>query len=411
MAAMTTDLTAFKAALAKGSGRAMILMREAKATSFTTALLEACWISPAYDRQCEADRAPYVARLVEASGEVADLFERILAGVEGWGESEEDILFPLRVLSHLVTADRALERSRLLAVLDGLDDEDRIYAAEPLIQLNGYPAFRDALTLIAPQWEDEAWRVEDWLTVLRRREGPGIDAVLEAGARTDALLAQALAGREPEPSRPRAEAEPFDRLRTGLREGIIRWGLLGPRPEAERRLLAEDLAGVEEAQRALPYLRFFARQPLPGDPKPLLRWRNDPDAKVRQFAWTALEKVDHWAVRALALEGLRALEPRSLGLLRANYRPGDYAAVAAVLDVEMTAHEAHGVGLDVLDFRDRLTADERQHALLKIYAKTPCSFCRADVVRALSEAGPLPDWLAEECRFDADPDTVALVSA
>lgn len=411
MAPMNKDLTAFKAALAKGSGRAMTLMIGAKTAGFVTALLEACWINPAFDRQCEADRAPWVASLVQASGEVEDLFGRILAGVEGWGDSEEDVQFPLRVLSHLAARHPELDRTGLLAALNAQDEEDRILLADQFIQLNGYPAFRQALAQIGPQWDEDGWMVEDWLKVLREREGPAIEAVLRADALTDDFVARALAGSDESPSGPPREPEPFESLREGLRSGQYRWGPLGrPRAEAERRLLAEDLAAADDAKGALPYLRFFARQPLPGDPKVLLRWRNDGDEKVRHFARVAMEKVDHWAVRAVALEALAALEPWAVGLLRANYRPGDYALVEPVIDSQMTDHQAHGLVMDLLHIRDRLGPDERREALVKLYDKTPCSFCRRDVVSALSKAGQLPRWMAEECRYDADPETAALVS-
>jgi hypothetical protein len=412
MAAMTSDLAAFKAALAKGSGRAMILLREAKGAGFTAALLEACWINPAYDPQCEADRAPWLARLVEASGELEDMFDRILAGVEGWGDCDEEIHFPLRVLCHLAAAHPALDRSRLMAVLDAQDEDDRLLLADQFIQLNGYPAFREALSRIGPEWDEDGWMAEDWLKVLREREGPEIEAVLAADAATDALVAKALAGRPEMPPSPPRALEPIESLRETLRVGNSRWGPLSrPRPEAELRLLAQDLAECDEGGRALPYLRFFARQPWPGDPKTLLRWRSDGDQRVRFFARRALEQVDHWAVRALALKALAALEPWSVGLLKSNYRPGDYPLIAAVIESDMTPFQAHDLIMDVLDIRGQLTPDERRDALLKAYDKTPCSFCREDVVAALRNDGDLPRWMAEECRYDADPETAALAGS
>ena len=67
--------------------------------------------------------------------------------------------------------------------------------------------------------------------------------------------------------------------------------------------------------------------------------------------------------------------------------------------------------MDVLALSGDLSIGECRAALLALYELTPCSLCRGGLVKRLAEAGELPGWMAEECRFDADPDTVALVTA
>ncbi len=410
---MTSDLTVFRAALEKGSGRAMTLLR-GDDESHVAALFDACAVNLAHDPQCEEPRAPYLARLIAASGQLEKVYLNLLEVVEAWGDEEETGLWhPLSVLTALAAAHEDLDRTRLTAVIRGQEDEDdRLDLADLLIRLEGFPALIEALGLLAPQFDEDGWMADSWLTDLRLREGEAIEPVLEAARKTNPVLDRALVGRsEDARSRP-IEPEPFESLREALRaKQQTRWGpRVTPRSEAERLLLAEDLASLDEAWRALPYLRFFARQPLPGDPRALLRWRNDNDPKVRHFSRMAMEQVDHWAVRAVAVEGLRALQPWSVGLLKSNYRPGDYALVVPVIDSEITPHEAHSLVMDVLAVREKLAPDERHDALVKAYDKTPCSYCRRDVVRSLHEAGQLPRWMAEECRYDADPETVALVS-
>jgi hypothetical protein len=44
-------------------------------------------------------------------------------------------------------------------------------------------------------------------------------------------------------------------------------------------------------------------------------------------------------------------------------------------------------------------------SLLTIYEQTPCSFCRYYAVDMLKGAKQVPNWMREECRWDADPRT------
>jgi hypothetical protein len=47
--------------------------------------------------------------------------------------------------------------------------------------------------------------------------------------------------------------------------------------------------------------------------------------------------------------------------------------------------------------------------LLHIYENNPCTNCRTKTVEQLAAIDRLPDWMREECRYDASEDTRNLV--
>jgi hypothetical protein len=53
--------------------------------------------------------------------------------------------------------------------------------------------------------------------------------------------------------------------------------------------------------------------------------------------------------------------------------------------------------------------EESRAVLLRLYEDVPCSYCRGTAVSNLVASGGLPDWMAEECRYDAEPETVEYV--
>ncbi|MDR3475977.1 MAG: hypothetical protein P4M09_30400 [Devosia sp.] len=118
-------------------------------------------------------------------------------------------------------------------------------------------------------------------------------------------------------------------------------------------------------------------------------------------------------VRKLALERLENGDPSGARLLLSNYEPGDLATIDPLLNKELDDDRAHELGLGVLDLigENDIPSDESQAALVLLYKLTPCSMCRGDVVSKLVKAGQAPSLIAEECRFDAEPDTIRLFSA
>jgi hypothetical protein len=210
------------------------------------------------------------------------------------------------------------------------------------------------------------------------------------------------------------EAYDFSDIRATLRRGKrLSGSWLWKLTEEHWALIAEDLVAQIDDAHLLPYLRLFARRPFPDDPQRLVRWADSHDRRVSWAAIRALGRVKAPVVRSMALQRLEAGDESGVRLLLSNYAPGDLARIEPLLRAPSGEDQAHDLGLAVLGLisENDISAEESREPLLLLYACTPCSMCRGDAVSRLAKADQVPVWMAEECRFDADPDTVKLFNA
>ncbi|MGA2951192.1 MAG: hypothetical protein ABSD80_03045, partial [Caulobacteraceae bacterium] len=99
---MNADPKEFSAALARGSGRAMILLRQARGDgSFKDALVRACICNQAYDPQCEEERSAYLARLIAATGHRDLCFAELAPSLSAAADDDTDIPQVFAVLARL----------------------------------------------------------------------------------------------------------------------------------------------------------------------------------------------------------------------------------------------------------------------------------------------------------------------
>ena len=118
-------------------------------------------------------------------------------------------------------------------------------------------------------------------------------------------------------------------------------------------------------------------------------------------------------MRKLALERLRGKDSTGLRLLLSNYEPGDLDAIGSWLSEALDDDEANDLGFGILNIvgENDVPLAEKRAVLISVYERTPCSVCRGDAVSKLQSAGDVPLSIAQECRFDAHPDTARLFSA
>jgi HEAT repeat protein len=203
----------------------------------------------------------------------------------------------------------------------------------------------------------------------------------------------------------------FSEIRSALLDGKRPPGAwLQKLSDEEWLALASDLERQTDDAGALRYLRLFAARRFPGDPEQLLPWLNSSDSRTAWAAVRALGQIRDPRVRKLALERLREGDSTGLRLLKTNYEPGDLETITPLLSGAEDDDKAHDLGLGILDLigENEVPLDEKRGALLLLYERTPCSMCRADAVTKLVSTGQAPSFIADECRFDADPDTAKL---
>ena len=130
-------------------------------------------------------------------------------------------------------------------------------------------------------------------------------------------------------------------------------------------------------------------------------WR----AEIR--AITALEIVRHREVRQLfdRLRSAPQWSDRAIGLLRSNYQDGDDKLISEMLEDETDPDRLHIMCIDAVDvYRDNPVSDG-MGPLLLVYEKGPCSTCRRTCIETIQAVGIVPEWMIEECLYDAYSET------
>jgi hypothetical protein len=93
-----------------------------------------------------------------------------------------------------------------------------------------------------------------------------------------------------------------------------------------------------------------------------------------------------------------------VGLLVNNFESEDWALIESLFDGSLDEHDYHSLGFSIRDVFKKHPSLDAVPALIRMFDANPCSRCREDVVESLVSLNALPDWMAEECRYDANLD-------
>lgn len=418
---MSPSAQAFRAALGKGSGRAMILLRQAPDDPALHAeLLRACGSNLHYDGQSESSRAPYLHRLIQATGRQRGFWQELWRWLAETRAPDDgtDVAQAFHVLCLLAAEDASLDRALLHEFIGRASyDTTGVGAMMAFIRLEGLPALllyvrRFADDIAQP---DEAWSFRCLVEALSEREGAEAAASALAAARAacpelDRLMALDLEPVQEEPTRSMGYAAAREALAAGGRRFPWAWARHASPEELAQ--AARDLLAEHDARRLGAYLALFRRRPFPGPITGLIPLVRHEDRLVARDAAEILGRAGGRDLRALALELLDGERPwNGIRMLRGSLEAGDLQRIARRLDhAALGADGWHEAGLAVLDLLDEQESppEAGRALLLRLYEEEPCSFCRGSVVGRLAALGGLPGWMAEECRHDAEPETVSL---
>jgi hypothetical protein len=92
-----------------------------------------------------------------------------------------------------------------------------------------------------------------------------------------------------------------------------------------------------------------------------------------------------------------------------NYQEGDFRRIEQSLKITGDTDELHDVGMAVRHLLAVNCPPDAGKSLEFLYENGPCSLCRGEFVEKLIALESIPDWMREECLYDADPDTRKLV--
>ena len=418
---MTRDV--FRGWLEKGLGRAVLFLKENDDLPYRDLIVHACTHNMAFDRQLESRSAAYEFDLICATKDLVYYRDRLLASLLAPLEEEDrDQIFQIAGL--LAKSGDEGARLAMLAAFSQAGNEE-IDGAEAIIRMDGFAGFQ-FIAQHRPETdvEDDAWLVGWWVEILEERYGEaGAWRELEHMETENSVIAAWLeivrkdrADSLVKRNAPRSKRppEPYAEMKRRLTESprtysvSISWYKNATEPDREQ--AAQDLLAQTDSDLLVGYLRLFRRNGFPLDPTYLIELTTHQDADLAHFALMTLGKTTHPEVRAFALDCLSASRhPQYLvGMLNANYEPGDSATVARLVKIVIEPSDYHLMEVDVKAWVEKRWDEYSVPILLDLYENGPCSYCREVSVKLLIEHDALPDGMRDEARYDADEDCRAL---
>lgn len=408
--------------LHKGMGRAVLFLLSQDLSQYREMILDACLRNYSYDRQCEESRAEYMYQLARAAGDDSFYRSRILDSLlAAPDDSDVGQLLDFAVLfarEDDETAKEAIYERLRRSVSDPQWDGDT-----EAVELDGVDGLIRVLDIIGSNAGDHPVIDIDRLVedAVDASGAEAVSAAIRDSAATSPNVAAALAAVRLSPDsvvkqvarrlkRMRAhrrnnfsEGTTWEEAKDSLkvRAGYLRWSQVASDEEFVK--AAEAVDASDEPDRLQWHLWAFKMRPFPLDPGILVDLVDHQDERVALSALVALQIIADEQVRDLfgRLRADARWSDRAVGLLRRNYRAGDELIIADMLERETDPDKLHMLAMHARQVYKEQPVPEGMTAMLLAYEKTPCSMCRCSCFEAIEALGPVPDWMIEECLYDA----------
>lgn len=403
--------------LRRGRGRTILHLRtcdQATRERYRPLVLAALATDQRYDRQTEPFRGPYLWDVLQATHEPQWYIPSLEALLGNPSAHQEQVAYLCGALTHHRLADlrEPLYAACKRDLLGGSTD-----LAEALLPWEGATVWRFVLEH-APE-SVEHWQL--WCLFEALGEKSGKKAARHAGDDSPtlrqsmgALLRQERLDRLERRHHWRNKQQPLSPTYKKMVDSI-QHRLPFPSGWQNDLELLQRLAATPPSEKdALRrWLLLFRRQPFPLDPAPLLALTYHQDTMIAWRALHALGLVTDPCVRRRALElwesqsPLRGAIPE---LLARCPHPSDLLRFDALLTSCPDFDAIHHFGLSLFRYVELNPTAPLTPLLLRLFEETPCSDCRHTVVSLLQKHHALPPRIAEECRWDCNPDTRTLVA-
>ncbi|MDN6860062.1 hypothetical protein QO207_26025 [Pseudomonas sp. CAN2814] len=408
---------AFAAALRSGHGRAVQQLEKYGAQGLDETIIEACITSLSYDPQCEAPRAPWLFSVVDHAHLNKEVAQAIRESAHAPSlENERDLDQRCAILKELAASGLDDARHLLYSSLARVPDSSTVIGDYHIVALDGV----DGLIQVARQlgrWlrDDPDFWIDDGLCELCG-ESALIALEQEAAANPD-IAAYLAEVRKIRASRI-APAKRFGRMAyTGSQivayatespgdqcHWFRQWGSQATNEQME--VVFSALLATEKPEHAKRLFRCFAKTGVPRFERQLLQWISDPDEDLQWIAIRAMVPITHKELRIVARKLIMTGNiANGFALLANNFSDGDFAMCVKRLTRFEDADETHHLVGHILDLCQAHPGAEALDCLLYVYEYSPCSTCRKQAVKAMTQSATTPHWVLEEAIFDAEPET------
>lgn len=401
-------------ALQKGLGRAM--QWASKGHLNEEPLLVACLRDQRFDLQVETSRGDWLWRMIRTVGATERLRVPILHAL--YELSDERSAQQLCGLAHRYaeTGDETF-RTRLYEIVEGkpIADSPRL-GEEEIIELDGEQAFLFAARVRGQRLATLEWEWDDGSLAHDAVERFGIDRVSNMlAASADARIKRFYENwREHAERKSTGVQSHRDRMRSYSVDDIIEaahgqgrcYWLRGWGMKADETCLNAILAALWEANEPsviTRLLRVFSNRSMPKFDSRLIGLCQHNHEDVRHSAFEALAQNADESIRRCGLQHLTVGATGSvISLFTKNFEIGDEDRILKAMSLPEDPCQLHWLLMDIIKVLEANPKADCSQLAVIIYGSTPCQNCRFDAARLLLMQKVAPDWLIEECRFDAE---------
>lgn len=436
------EVQEFKRILGIGLGRAILFLQTHDAAPYRDVILEACLHDTRYEHWVEYRRSTYLFDLIQQADSPAFFREKIIQALKSasdpntsdtvqayslvarfakQGDQEARQLVYDHFAAHLSSDEMEdMRRADDLIFLDGT--EGFLFAAERFGAL--LPAYGDHEPFYQFPWKEEDWDADErayWEAVTQRAaDNPHLAAYV--AFEQNHRLTWGAGGERRKP----VKSMSYDQIKQALANDtgeyhVTAWGKFASAADLER--AAADLLALDPHENVVilrKYLEIFGKRRFPLDPHKLIELASEarcgpdydeddrltPPSRLVMAAINALTHITHPAVRKLAFELIEGRQWiwHTIPLLTSNLQDDDWTVLEALTRETFDPFEYHGLAMDIRKVFTVHPSLSAVQALTNLYEHGPCSACRLRIVQALDSIHRVPDWMREECRYDADLD-------
>ncbi|MBW4604287.1 MAG: hypothetical protein KME29_33155 [Calothrix sp. FI2-JRJ7] len=410
------DEAEFTSSLFKGLGRPHCYYQRHKHFPYRDALMNACLYNPVYDHQVEGARTNYYWELLNITACNTDIRQHILEALRNPVEEmdiEQLFGFALNYACSGDTVARQLMYSKCAEYAYAGDT----LGAKQLVELDNIDAFlfiaehRGRTNEAQPDFWDNDWLLEQ---LEKHLSAEKIQEQLKKAQQTNASIARyftLISSQETVHTlRSPLSQQPYKEIKRIILESqrriapsvFYRWGKLASDDDIYQ--AAQDLLTLTDPKVIPLYLGMFCKRAFPLGLSPLLPlvWSNH--ERVACYAIRAVAMFHDSQVRALALQLIAAKHHTSdaIKLFIHNFQAGDELFLAGIVEQSIDDSDLHSLICSLIDvFEQNLTLSS-QDLLVTLYEQSSCSICRQHIVDCLIKLATLPDWMINECQYDAN---------
>lgn len=403
----------FKNSLKRGTGEAILILKENPELDFSDLIINASIKNFAYDPQIEGSREDYLFELIQLSPKKNKIIDILLKNLsdfrnEDWG------IFQLFKIAKLFAKNGDIKARNTIyqRYKKNLEADFCNIDTYVLIDLDGFEGFKfiaEIQGMILNKYNVNDYS-GDYIFYYAKDLFPDID--FEDKLKKEAEKNKYIKLFLNEIEKYRKNNKPYKRkkytynsVKKLIEENKIIPMFIGNNLKHKELIkIAFDLKEERDEKNIIKYLRIFSQVKYPLEVKNLYNFLEHDNKEIISSIIECLKYFNDLKIRNFALNKLndKNFDEDYLELLIENFTEDDSKLITKLLKSIRNKDKFHSLGLSVLDIYKKNKTNTCIEALKVIYNKGQCGFCRLHAIEIMIENKVLPEYIKQEGIFDSN---------